>query len=421
MAKKGATIAADIDALIEPSQDELDLQSFIEDVGPSMSSVDVFRMHKDGRKVYKARVLFSDLKENAFEFIRDNYGPGKWILCFRDAGGRIKSNRPIEIEQEGEEEKPTTAVPVTDSTGFLREQMMMQQNLITALITNIGRPQAGPDIGALMTGIAAMMAAMKDNKNPIEIDKLLIALRPQDPSAMLASVVSAFATLKGPAKDEDWIERTGRIVELARNLSPEKTSDAGSSADSVWGVVSEVGKHVADRFLPNPSAMGRPAIAAQAVRSEVQVLPPASVPLQADHTEADVAQPDAGRERMIQWIRTGLAYLKEKAKLSKDPMIYANMVLDNSEEPQWQALIYAIQNGAAFENLLQFDPEIADNPPIKEWFKAVYDELHAEIHGDPNSTGAGGNEDHPATDATAGTGGSERPTDKIPSTDTPKS
>jgi hypothetical protein len=108
-------------------------------------------------------------------------------------------------------------------------------------------------------------------------------------------------------------------------------------------------------------------------------------------------------QNVSDWIRVGLAYLKEKARRFRDPGIYVDTILDNDDEPQWAAIVGAIREGATFENLLQFDPEIGQEG-MRSWFQRLYDGVHSELFQAVDSTRAGGNEnnttDHARTRAT---------------------
>lgn len=375
-------------AVVEPTQEELDLQSFLEDVGPSLSSVDLYRLHKDGRKAYKSRLYFADLKDNALEHIRSTYGEGKWLLSFRDAGGKIKGNKVVEIESELGDSKPPIAAALTQNQpdphlSFMREQMTMMQNLVMSMIANMGRSPQGPDLGAMMTGIAAMMQATK--QSPVDIDKILLALKPPDMTQTLMTMMQAFKPT------ESGFDVAAKVIGMARDLAPEQRGGGESGAESLWGAVADVGKHFADKFLPpvgtaRPSAVvtQHPVVTSESARIEVPSMPSGALP-PAENPPSAEGQSDV----MMKWIKVGLDYLKEKAKINKDPQIYTDMILDNAEEPQWQSLIYGIQHGAGFEDLLTFDTEIRDNPAIKEWFKKVFDGLLAELNDIGNTGGTG--------------------------------
>lgn len=400
-----------------------DIESILDDLGSSVASCDLYRMTKEGRRSYKDRIALDLLKQNPQEYIRREYGVGRWLLTFKDSGNKYVGSKVIEIDPEGRAADgsgaPTAAAapgPTTSHVEFLREQMAAQHNLILALIANGNK---GPDMGTLLTGLAAIMNAGGGGKEkPLDMAALLTALRPPDPSAMLSSVIAAFTALKG--KDEqDPIERAAALVGLARDILPGGNDATGKNADGMWDVMSEVGKHVADRFLPSiippTRQIAAPAPNAPSGGGVAAVAPGGGAGAGGG---AGVAVAPEGDDGMIQWIKAGLGYLKDKARLGKDPSIYAQTILDNPEEPQWAALLYALEKEATFEHLLTFDSEIAQNPVTKEWFKRLYDELHHEIFDAEsadvpmveNPGGATGHADNPAKHAEPSpTGGKRTP------------
>jgi hypothetical protein len=95
-----------------------------------------------------------------------------------------------------------------------------------------------------------------------------------------------------------------------------------------------------------------------------------------------------------------ISALKEKAKLGKNPEFWAEYIITNEEEPGCKALLYVIDNGATFEHLLTFDPEIAQNPQLTFWFRKVYDGLRSD-DGNVDTAGKGGDAGNPKPDGNA--------------------
>ena len=115
------------------------------------------------------------------------------------------------------------------------------------------------------------------------------------------------------------------------------------------------------------------------------------------------------RENFAGYLRQGLAYLKPKAAAGKDVEIIADFVWENQEDAEWTAILGAIEQGATFEHLLQFDPEIGQNPTLRAWFEKFYRELHNEIFSSDNPRGAAGDAANAAGNAGAGAAGSQPP------------
>lgn len=364
---------AGIDELSEefgvPSRDEVELMQFIDEVGPSTTIVDVFRKRIDGGRGHVGRCEPNVLFEDPYSFLRESYGPGTYILGFKTAQRTYLAWKTLHIEKEN---TSVAVAPVQSSAGddhskFMREQMQMQQNLITSLITSM-KPM---DLTPLVTLFAG-------NRGP-------------DPAQMLTSVVAAFSALRGPQKDEDWLVRAKTIIELAKDLNPDRDN---GGPENFWSVAREVGKEVLVRMNPPGGAQPRE-------------LPPGPAHVQIPAKTEEV-QKVTTREQVEFYVRAAIGYLKTKAQADKDPGLYVDFILANDEDAQWGALLMAIQQGATFENLLQFDDEIRNNPAYQSWFKTVYDALHSEIFEPVDTGGAGGDKDNVVAHAEPGETGRGR-------------
>jgi hypothetical protein len=343
---KRVTRKTEVEDWIEPENEEFELAEFIESVGPSIAHVYIHRIPKHGDQEYKDRVTVADLAGSPEEFLRERFGAGKYKLSFRGSDHRWKLQKIMNIGTAGKDVEPAlngaTNAAEQLHLQFLREQLAQQQTLNTALIQ----------------GLAGRPAP--------------------DPAAMLTAVVAAFSALHNgqPKENEDWIARAKTIIELARDLQP-----SSGTEDNPWSVVKDFARQLTTSIPAMPSA------------------PPAPAP--------PPMQPANGQQQNVaDWIRVGLNYLKHKAALGKDPDFWVDWILTNEEEPQCAALAGAVQQGATLEHLLQFDPEIAQQPTYVMWFRKLYDGLYAEIHAPVDSAGSGGNTDHASHDAGPGAPGS---------------
>lgn len=348
-----------IDELAEefgvPTRDEVELMQFIDEMGPSTTIIDVFRKRLDGGRGHVGRVEPNVLFEDPYTFLRESFGPGTYILGFKNSARSYLAWKTLHVEGPS----AVAVVPVKsgpdDHVTFMREQSQMQQNLITSLIASM-KPMD-------LTPLVQMFAG---NRGP-------------DPAQMLTAVVAAFSALRGPQQDEDWLKRAKTIIEIAKDLQPDNGGSGGP--ENVWSVVRDVGKEVLLRL--NPAVGDPPPGAALRGPAAPVHIPPVKV--------ADGGQEVNQRERIEGYVKVAIAYLKTKAQAEKEPELFIDFILGNEEEPQWSALCYAIQNGATFENLLEFDAEIRDNPAYQSWFKTVYDGLHSNIFESLDTGGAGGN------------------------------
>ncbi len=108
-----------------------------------------------------------------------------------------------------------------------------------------------------------------------------------------------------------------------------------------------------------------------------------------DPSQASVGEMirDSAEDNLRRWLTAQVAYFKEKAKVGKDPGFWIDYVFENSEEPGCQAILYAIRQGATFENLLAFDPEIGQNPQLTLWFTELYNGVKSGLSNDDLDSG----------------------------------
>jgi hypothetical protein len=369
----------------EPTEEELvsleEYESYLSDLGGmSNVSVGIHRLHRNG-KDWEWCESDKGLEEAKPDMIRAAWGGGKFKLRFK-RDGRYIGHKTLYIA-------PMPIAPVNNSNNgngshsdnehvqFLREQAAEQKTMMMAMIAAM----KGPDIGSILQGIAAM------SKTP-------------DPAAMLTALVSAFAAVK--PKEEDSLERLKQLSGVIKDLTP----DSSGKEDSWPGVIRDAIGAVGGVLS------GRPAQPAVTVAPQPRpAIPPGAVPVRvvtgnqptiAETPQVPVTeQPKSQDEILQQWLRVQLGVLKDKARKGKQAESWIDYILDNQEEPGCHAVIVAIEQGALFEHVLAFDPEIAQDPLLHSWFKTLYDGLHEEISSAPpavDTGGAAGNADHAAGD-----------------------
>jgi hypothetical protein len=358
-----------------PSQEEDEFYRFLEEVGPSTAMVDVFRLKRDGSRPHVTRVTPDVLSDDVYSFLR-SLSPegGRYMLCFMSSSRRYLKSKTIEV---GPSENATPAngtQPARSDDGvmFLRDQLAQQQTLLLALIANLGQNK-GPDL-SFLAGV----------------------LKPPDMTPVV-TLMSAMINRK-PEGGMDGVQLAKTIVDLSKDIG----GGSDHQPDSFWGFAKDIGKTLAGGLssgssaqLPAPVYSNYPVQVTQQMPPQVPQLPP---PVVHNPAPPQTPQPQTPEETMkvnqatfVHWLRAGLVQLKGKAAQGKDVELWAEIVVDNTEEPQWSAVAGAVQQGAKFTDLLQFDPEIAQNPQLKGWFENFYNALHAEIFNDVDSAGAGGN------------------------------
>lgn len=376
---------------LEPTAEGEDLLLFLEELGPTAATIDIYRMPaagQGGRRPFVDTIPSDALHDNPLLYIRDSYGPGKYMLQFRDSSRKIRGSKVIEIDPK------TVGVPSSNGhtapagsfeqqhINLLREQNEKQQTLLMALLAS----NRGPDIGALMTGMGAIMGAMKQGPT-------------FDPAAQFAAITTAFTQLRGPAQVEDGMEKALKLIGIARDIM----NPDSAVPDNPWTLLKEVGREVVAR-IQIPATAGVPGAAAAPVdvtpvfvppAGNATVLPPADQPANGG---AKMMPP----QQVAQLIKDGIQYLKMKAAASRDVGLYVDYIFENEDEPQWAAIVGCIRQGVTFDQLLQFDPEIAGNEALRVWFAALYRGLHDGVFNSVDSGGGPGNPDNPGNNAGAG-------------------
>jgi len=333
MARRNTRTTAKDDELdLETTQDELDLFTFLDEIGPSAAVVEIFQMRRDGSRPHCERVTMDVLREDVYEYLRANFGAGKYLLQFKSADRRIIKSKVVEVAARASQAPAANGAAATAGddkhTQFMREQMAHQQTLLTALIGGLAQ-------------------------RPIPDIKL------PDPAAMLTAVCAAFATIRGEQpKDADWLSKVKTVIEIANDLKTDPKDDS-------WpGIVRDGVKEVVGAFRGQPAAL--PAATIPATASAMFQPTPAPNPAPAP------AETASGGHSFQDMLRVALEYLKQKAKLGKDPEIYVEWIFDNPEEEPCAAIRAAVEQGATVEHLLRFDPEISQNPGHVLWFRKLH-------------------------------------------------
>ncbi len=347
---------------VEPPPQQQDLENLIDQLGSDDCFVDVHRVHDNNRRPFVDRVTVDVLKENPFEYIRSKWGHGKFLLYFRGPKFKYLGSKVVEIDPKV---MGGAGVDGTQSAGassleqehirILREQSEKQQTLMMAMIA----AQKGPDVGVMMQGIAALLGSA--NKAPAI-----------DPAAMLTSVATVFATLRGPQKDEDWLSRAKTIIELAKDLQPE-----GKGEDTWFSVARDIGKEVLGKVQIPATAVTSINSAETVMPAEgMRPTPAAAGPAVEVHAQnIDITNP----AHFAALLRSKIGYLKTRAFRGKDPEFFVEDIFENDDQLENIAIVGALRQGATFEQLLELDAEIGQTADLKMWFARLYDGLRREL------------------------------------------
>lgn len=362
-------------------QNEVDYQNYLLEIGDSGVTVTIHRYPKVGKDM--EWVDDSTIDQVPLPVLRDKYGPGKYRLTFKDQNGAYVGRKTVSVAS------PYVAVATGNGSGL---QDDFQKTLMLTLIANL-KPAPALDMGALLAGMGSMLVALR----PAEAPKTV------DPLAMFQSILTMYQTLK-PKEEKSELDRLRDTAAVIKEFS----SDS-KGIDGPWDVVASVGKDVVDKLAPvltgmagqkmAPAVGGSPVARPAGAAQNGGALPPST----ADGVPAGATpNPD---ENLRQWIATQIAFLKQKALAGKDPGFWIDYIFENTEEPGCQAMLYAIRQGATFEHLLAFDPEIGQNPTLTYFFREVYNGVKSGLSGDVDSGGESPDEgDTPPNGSTSPSG-----------------
>lgn len=358
--------------------EDFELEKFLEEHSGSIARVVISRV---GAKGILEQVDTVGTEGLTPDVLRENYGaPATYVLRFRGSDGRFRAERRIVlgVVKLNSDAPVGSGVSVSNTaTDLLKIQidMMAARSAEQAQMIN-----------TLLAGIVNRPA---EHHAPAA-----------DPATMLTALVTAFSTLQSAVvktAPEDPIEKFKSMFSLVKELLPGGGAAEAPLEDNPWTVVKEIGSRAVD--------MARPFIE----RAASGVMIPQTAQPGAPQQALPPAQQGAIVKTPLQWVREGLDYLKDKAKANKDPEMFIEYILENGEEMRFAAIIGAVKQGVTFEQLLQFDGEIAQNPTLTEWFKNVFDGIYAELFPDGNtqvdSSGKSGNTGDVASDGAASAAG----------------
>lgn len=336
--------------------DDIDLETFLDEIGPSASIVEIFEMKRDGSRPHLDRVTMDTIREDVFGYLRQLNGPGKYLLLFKGANRAIQKSKVVEVGRGAPAVQPIAQpAPILPAVNpgvdvqvqLLREQIAQQNRVIETMISN----QKGPDVGALLTGISNLIP-----KAPAE-------------NPMMTTVVTALLKNIGGG---DVTTQAHKLLELARDLNGGSEKD-----DSFTGVLRDaapaiVGALVGKQQQPNGNGNGahNPAAPARNVTPR-----PAGA----------AAVPDA--------VRAGLDYIKPKIMANMMPVDLAfDIVRFQADKPEYAPIIRkAIDEG--IDGVISLDPDIAADP-YRAWFTELVrmiQEAHAAEQSDDDADAGAGN------------------------------
>lgn len=312
----------------EPDINEADIElaEFFENLAGSANKIKIYKI-VNGERNYCGSAEPAIVTE---DYILRTYKAGKYFLQATSNGKYVTGgNRTISIYEPPMDPYEARQNPVENSGGeiaILREQINRQHEMLLQLLQRKDSENKVPSITELL---ALVMQLQQANKPP-------------DMSAVLPSVMTLF-------KD---------TVEMAREAA------SGSDGKTDWAGLA---LKAVDKL---------PAIVGQIAAMRTAEKAPDNPPVAAGEGDEKMQIENA--------VKTGIAWLKQKALAGKDPVLQADFILDNFDNPVYRAIGVRLMN-MQFEDFAKFDPEIVQEP-LRKWFQEVYNALREGLSDDSSVT-----------------------------------
>jgi hypothetical protein len=379
----------------EPSL-EADQDKLLEDVLAEFDSTDddvvytarVNRVLGAGKAGIKEPYLFSvDAAEihGVRDRLRDGYGSGTYrIRIYRNNKIARQLDYQIEAPAPGKSTVNSTDPSLATIVEIMRENEKRTMELMERIASKSTAvvPTGQPDMLTMFEKFSTIMKNMMPVAPPVSETNL-------DTFMKAAEFVRDMTPETGGGGDGGWI---GILKEIARNPS---VGDA-------------IGNILATRGQPQRR---QPANITQPPNNSIA---PPVVPNASDTPINSQSQAALGEQ-----LQSNIRYLIGRAEAGRDPSLYAEWLLDNTNEQ----LITTMVNDPNL--LVQLEPAFPRMTPHHDWFVALIEDMKSLIGGgffkpeegvhEPigNAThgagGEGGDNRHPETDGQVDAGGSPRP------------
>lgn len=294
--------------------------------------------------------------ELSIDRIREEWGAGIYKLFFRNPKGQILTRKQLSVVAKV---KPAQSAPAdiaklvqeaqqagnAGSNNMMLLVMKMMETQSAQLVAALGRPMPQPqtfgpsEMVAMMTGLATIMKPAAPAESPVD------------------------SLLKG--------------VKLMKDMR-----EGSDDSDSVLGVVSK-GIEAATTLLGNrgeqpPQQTSRP-VTATVVKPQPAAVPAIQTPVATEPaSEAPTKDElESVTQAKIAWLREQVRRLVDKAKKSKDPVLYADLLLD--ELPEFitvEDIRVALMSATWWERLVLLHSDASD---YHVWFAEFRDAIAERI------------------------------------------
>lgn len=311
--------------------------------GEEETTVNVYRI---GSGRGKETFLFSASPEDItakdiMERCRDQYGGGDFKMVTRDAKKIVRSAR-FSVEAVAAPEKEEKREEFGAGAMIAMIQQSNQQMM-----------------GMFQTTMAAMAEAMRGGNQP--------AFNPTEATRTIMESVAAIKQLADPPQNNNGSEMVKMLIQgitLAKEMG---TKDGDTNSYDLLGKALDylpalaAGAQALPGYKPPGAAPGHNPGAPPMPHPD----PETQASIEREHREA------MEREQEKRAWEMNVAMLLGWAKTGKDPLLYAELVIDNAPEDRLLAFVNAPD---AMEKLIAINPEVANYRP---WFETLKNEILA--------------------------------------------
>lgn len=311
--------------LAPPTQDEKDINRFMNSFGVDGGKVRVYKYDASGNAVFQGPCTVDVISE---EYIQAQYGEGRYQVKLINAEGVYVTSRTLSVGPPPGGSRPAATsshvvIETPQSSGqmdMLRSELAANREMMLELVRSISnRPAAGASEKSTFAEVAEAMAALKNVVAPPE-------------KSPMSSFTDMLAILK-------------QGIELGQ---------------SGGGALTE-----------KPGWMSLAREAMSALPAVVGALRPAPVPVNGGNHMAPQANPLGIPPELYNKLLHGIAFLKNRAAKNSDVGLFIDLIVENVDVEEYSTLIPLAMQATLDQIAAATDPEIG-MPPYRAWFENLF-------------------------------------------------
>lgn len=301
--------------------------------------------------------------EFSLSTLTKRFGAGKYRVRIKGPSGYLKGGGNVTIAPQAEKVSTNGGTDLSQLLELMdrRDAQAKEKNSqVMNTVLTLGIP-----------ALTTILAAMVGRSSGPDIATLITALKPA-PGPTLNDLAGTLASMKALTQDKtptaDPLDQFAKALDLVKDLK----SEGGSGGETNW---MDIIKSVIENAGPTLAPFLEKLQAAQAART-VATQPQPNPTVQ--QVQPAVAAPQPDNDPMMTLARENLQKIEKWARTDRDPMIYAQVFLDDIPDhieallPPDQVLKYLKDTPNWFEVICGVNPGLTE-------FKDYCDELRKEV------------------------------------------